>query len=250
MKLPGMNKAVHFILLGGELTPEYRRAIKSAAVHEAPINLWCTGSTPDTTGLNVKVRHTVRPPEAKGRETAHAWDVLAYQIGYYHGGLVIGLDTISLRPAWDLLGDADVVVSTDWPDADLSERPDPYNNNFLARPLTGAALALRMEASRRFKYDQETWGYTGPKMLTSFVDEGIIRAAPYPALCGWAPGYIWKFYLGLERPPADARIIHLCATGYADLYHRRYEAWAEKYPYYAGEVARRTDLNADLLKLD
>lgn len=240
---------VHFILTAGDLNPCYRRAIRSARVHGLPIVLWHAGERPDLTGLEVEPRQIEIPPWLSSKKQAHIFDVLGYKIGAEHGGMVLGLDTISLRPALDLLGDSDVVVSTDWPEQDQIAFPNRYNNNFIARPNSMGAQILYVESVRRVMNEPEEWGYTGPILLTDFVKRGRVQAAPYPALCGWAPGYIWRFYLGLERPHPETRVIHLCRTAYIDLEEGRYDEWGEKYPYYAGVAKRRTNLNADLFAI-
>lgn len=258
---------VNFILTKGEptglLTPGYRRAIKSAKVHGVPIVLWyCEATPPHIAGLDVELRPLDIPAWLVAQNQAHIFDVLAYHIGYKHGGLVLGLDTISIRPALDLFNycrhDCDVIVSTDWApgDSNCGRSADgrvlyPYNNNFMAKRGSDGALALFTEAKRRLLHEPEVWGYTGPILLTQFVEgqPKKFAAAPYPALCGWSPGYVWRFYLGLEQPDPGTRVIHLCRTAYAALWDRRYEDWARENPAYAGEVGRRTDVNDPLLSL-
>lgn len=247
------NMQVNFILTSGPLTPEYCRAIRSAKVHGAPIVLWHCGPRPDVTGLDVHLAPIAIPDWLHPQNQCHIYDVLAYHIAYVHGGMVLGIDTISVRPAWDLLGDADVVLSRDWPatrvgdvEGNAANLAYPYNNNFIAKQGSDGALALFTEAKRRIINDPEIWGTTGPWMLSQFVDGKRIIGAPFPALCGWAPGYVWRFYLGLETPGPDVRVIHLCSSAYRALYERRYDDWARENPAYAGLVARRTDAN-DLL---
>lgn len=243
---------VNFILLGNELRSGDLRALKSAAVHEAEVVLWCCGDRPSVpVDLDVRLEPLISPDWIpKGEQPAHLFDLLAYRIANNCGGLILGLDTISIRPAWDLLT-ADVVLSTDWPPEDLGVRKDPYNNNFLARARSLGTAILRSEATWRMLDSdiEKKWGYLGPLMLTDLVkhNPGVITAAPYPALCGWAPGYIWRFFLGLERPSPETRVIHLCRSAYLDLFEGRYEKWAHDNPEFATAVACRTNMNADLL---
>lgn len=238
----------HFILIGNEFPDDYRRAIKTAEVHGGPIRLWFTGDLPDTTGLNVKCSPIDIPAWLKKEEPAHIYDVLAYQVGLEHGGIVLGLDTISIADASDLLGERNVVVSSDWPQEDWAAFPDCYNNNFICRAQSQGMLCLYAAAQAKVTHEsKKDWGYTGPKLLTPLVRSGIIAAAPYPTLCGWSPGYIWRFYLGIERPHPNTRVIHLCKTAYHLLHERKYDDWAKQYPLYAGPVERRTNLNDDLL---
>lgn len=247
----------HFILIGGKLTPQYRRAIYTAThVQGTKVWLWLAGKTKvilrDLKGLgNVRVGAIEIPKWLENEATAHIWDVLAYRIGFEWGGLVLGLDTISLLRADNLITTEDVVLSTDWPAEDHGRFPDCYNNNFLAKKGSpGAHLLYETAMNLVLDAVQKPWGYTGPVMLTKLVKDnpGVIGAAPYPALCGWSPGYIWRFYLGHERPDPNTRVIHLCAQAYRHLYEGNYDAWANQYPDYAGPVERRTSLNADLLE--
>lgn len=261
--LPENDRFVHFILTGGELTPDYRRAIISARVHEAPIILWhvapvITSCNSFLRDLNVETRHIELPFGStllNEKNKAHLYDVLAWLLASKHSGLFIGLDTISIKPAWDLyptprVADfaGDLVVSQDWPDDDPLRGESPYNNNFIAGSNCVCAKALFNHSIRLIRSDEELkWGATGPLLLNEH--RNLFIPAPYPTLCGWSPGYIWRFYLGLERPDPSTRVIHLCKTAYIDLYEGRYDEWARKYPAYAGMVAARTDLNADLLAL-
>lgn len=242
---------VHFILTRGDLIPDYRRALRTAKVHGREIVLWYVGKKPDPEP-DVFFEQIEVPWWLKGQQEAHIYDVLAYEIAYHHGGLILGLDTISLKPAWDLMTTEDLVVSEDWPKVDQVAWPDCYNNNFLAKKGTDVVARLHEEAKGRvINPSTKPWGYTGPLLLTDFVrnNPGKVGYAPYPALCGWSPGYIWRFYLGMERPTEDTRVIHLCRTAYIALAEKRYDDWAKTYPLYAGPVHHRTDLNEDLLTL-
>lgn len=249
-----MSRRVHFILLGNELTETYRRAIRTAAVHEAPITLWVASVSPDIEYPDVSDLGNVEclrwpvPSSYLSKQAAHVYDVLAWRIGMLFGGLVIGLDTISLKPAWDLLGNNELVVSEDWPKEDHANWPNCYNNNFLCKSKSGIMGTVYRKSLEEFVHDKQ-WGATGPLLLTQMVRDypEQIGVAQYPTLCGWSPGYIWRFYLGLERPHPNTRIIHLCQTAYRLLIERRYDEWAAQYPDYADPVRRRTNLNDDIL---
>lgn len=238
---------VNFILTSGKLTPQYRRAIRSAAIHGAPVVLFHTDSRPDVTGLDVHTEKITAPVWLSGLAHAHRWDILAYKIAYEYGGLMNGLDTISVRPALDLLSPAhDVVVSTDCPPG--HQNPYPYNNIFIARKGSDAIAAMYQEAQHRAIWEQEVWGYTGPLMLTQFVEgRDRVAAAPFPTLCGWEGSTIWRFYLGLEEPGPDVRVIHLFSSAYRALYEGRPNDWALENPAFAGLVAGRTNANTELL---
>lgn len=248
----------NFILTSGALTPQYRRALKSASVHGLPVVLWhCKFPAPDVTGLDVEVRWIHQPEWLRPQNQPHVYDVLAYKIGYEVGGLVLGLDTISVRSAADLFNycrdDCEVIVSTDWADGDSNcgmhnGVRQPYNNNFICRKGSELMLAMSVQAHKNICYAPEVWGYTGPLLLTEFMKDPRMGAAPYPALCGWSPGYVWRFYLGLEAPDPNTRVIHLCRSAYLALYEWRWQEWADANPGYADSVARRTPINAELLR--
>jgi Glycosyl transferase family 2 len=250
-----MNRQVNFLLIKGGLTPCYRRAILTAKVHDAPIVLWCAGDRPDVSGLDVELRLLELPAWAeKLQNPAHLYDVLAWKIGYEQGGLVLGLDTISVKPAWDLMTIQDLVVSTDWELGNTDIRSGNmgdhrFNNNFLARKGSPIILEMYKEAERRAIYEKEIWGYTGPCLITDFIKRypKYITGAPYPALCGLSSGYVWRFYLGLEEPGPDVRVIHLCSQNYLALYERRFEDWARANPVYAYDVANRNTVNDALI---
>ena len=237
---------VHFILTGGELTPQYRRAIVSARVHSAPITLWHLGEKPDVRGLHV-IHHSLSTPDIPDLHPAHVWDVLAFKIGYEQGGLVLGLDTISIRRALELLGDHDFVCSRDFSEAEMAEgiTISPYTMTFVARQGAHIVREMYEEALRRAYLESETWGFTGPEVLREFVDvrEGAV-SVPYPALCGWNSRYIWRFYMGLDKPHPEARVIHLFSQGEPELWRSDWQSFMEKHP---GLVEKRLPTNDRLL---
>ena len=208
--------SVHFILTAGDLTPQYKRAIRSAVVHEAPINLWYTGEKPDTEGLPLARTLKLEPPELD-LHPAHVWDVAAFLIASEHGGLVMGLDTISIRPAFDLLGGYDLVASRDFSEEEMAGgiTSSPYTMTFIAKPGSDLVRAMYHESLRRAQEEPEVWAFTGPDVLRDFIDNHPDRAAgvPYPALCGWNSRYVWRFYFGFETPHPNTRVIHLFSQG-------------------------------------
>lgn len=240
---------VHFILTGGELTPRYRRAIVSAGIHMAPITLWYAGSRPDTRGLDIEVRPIALPTISEnGLHPAHLWDVLAFKVGCEEGGLVLGLDTISVRPALDLLGDYDLVCSRDFSEAEMASgiTISPYTMTFVACQGSEIVREMYEEAQRRALEDSEVWGFTGPEVLRTFAERYPDRVvgAPYPALCGWNSRYIWRFYMGLERPHENTRIIHLFSQGEPELWAGDYASFIAKH---SDLIQQRSPLNDALL---
>lgn len=215
---------IHFFLTAGELTWQYRRALTTAKVHGVPVILWCVGEKPRP-WPGVEVRSIDMPDWLEGANPQTLYDVLALQTLYEHGGMTLGLDSISVRPALDLLPEGkELVVCSDVPLVECEYRseaghvvPDPFNNHLIA--VKGASIVGEMlaEAKRRV-VEQEFergWGVTGPLLLTEFVRENPdrIEVAPFPALCGWEGSFIWRFYQG-EEPGPDVRVIHLFSSAY------------------------------------
>jgi hypothetical protein len=227
---------VHFILTKGPLHPQYRRAIESAEVHGRPITLWHCDGLPDINMLTnyeqVTCRKLFLPDWLKNQQGCVIYDYLAYKIGYEEGGLLLGLDTLSVRPAFDLLSDdCEVVLSRDVPDCNWTCE-HPFNNIFLCHEGSRAARLMMNTAETIIRTGIRSWGTTGPAMLTQFVREyPTVRGAPFPALCGWEGSTIWKFYLGLEKPSPDTRVIHLFSSAYPELFWRgRVDEFRERYP--------------------
>lgn len=239
---------VHFILTRGELIPQYRRAIVSATVHRVPITLWYLEDEPDVRGLPVSTRRVVvDAPETSAIHPAHVWDVLAFKIGYEEGGLVLGLDTISVRPALPLLSDHDFVCSRDFSEAEMAEgiTISPYTMTFVARQGAPVVREMYEEALRRALYEEETWGFTGPEVLREFVDvREEARSVPYPALCGWNSRWIWKFYMGVEEPSPEVCVIHLFSQGEPELWRGDWQGFRDKHPAIAQQ---HLPTNEDLL---
>lgn len=209
--------SVHFILTAGDLTPQYRRAIRSATVHAAPITLWYTGERPDVTDLPLARTLKLQAAELEGLHPAHVWDVLAFLVASKHGGLVLGLDTISVRPALGLLGEFDLVASRDFSEEEMAGgiTASPYTMTFIAKQGSDLVEAMFKESLRRAREEPEVWAFTGPDVLRDFIDAHPSRASgvPYPALCGWNSRYIWRFYYGYDEPHPNTRVIHLFSQG-------------------------------------
>lgn len=215
---------VHFFLTHGDLTWQYRRALDTARVHGAPVVLWYVGNRPDG---DYDMRPIHVEPWLRDASPQVLYDVLALQTLYEHGGMTLGLDSISVRPALNLLpAGKDLVVCSDVPFIDGEYRSalgwpvaDPFNNHLIAARRSGVVAAMLGEAKRRLGKGDSRWGATGPLLLTEFVHTYPKRivVAPFPSLCGWEGSYIWRFYQG-EEPGPDVRVIHLYSSAYSTEY--------------------------------
>lgn len=210
---------VHFFLTRGKLRWQYRRALETARVHEAPIILWHQGEIGDAPD-GVEARRLDVPSWLENAHASTIYDVSALKTLYEHGGMALGLDSISLRPAFDLLGDAEAMCGSDVPFVDgryMSELghevADPFNNHLIARVGSAVVGEMLEEAWKRVVDADQRWGATGPLLLTEFACSGRLAVAPFPALCGWEGSYIWRFYQG-EQPTPDVRVVHLFSSAY------------------------------------
>ncbi len=152
--------------------------------------------------------------------------------------MFLGLDTISLRPALDLLT-KELCVSLDVPWADYTgverEIDHPFSMHLIAEEGCSLVYDLYEEAIYRMTHwppSQKRWGYTGPAMLTSFVLSNLDRVdiPPFPTLCGFEGSYVWKWYLGIEEPPPETRVLHLFSSAYPELFRGDPEAWLDLHP--------------------
>lgn len=215
-----MTRPVHFIYLGGEWCPQYDRAIETAEVHEAPIIVWA--ATPCD---EIAESHTLLDSEVEIRafdvpdwlrdhpiQLANVKDLYAWRILHKYGGLYLDLDTISLRPVWDLLT-RDVLVSYELePPEYVNEHP--YNSAVVAARKGAPVLAEMAErALRILAADVSQWGACGPRLLTEFVAAQPERfdVAPLGVMNGWRDGTIRRYYRG-ERPGPDVRVVHLFSS--------------------------------------
>ncbi len=222
----------HFILTKGELIPQYKRAIRSAQVHGGHIILWHSGYEPDLTGVDAEPRKFNIPAWLQNSPGYEIFDWVVYDLAYRHGGLFLQLDTYSLRPAGDLLGDKEIVVSRDVPNDNWTCK-HPWNNIFVCQADSKILYDMRAAAKTRIKAGGTVLGDTGPALLTDFVwhNPDKMAGAPFPALCGWEGSYIWQFYCGMEKPKDSVRVIHLFSTAYPELfYDGDIEAWLTTHP--------------------
>lgn len=219
-----MSNLVHFIYLGGKFLWPHWRAIETAKVHEAPITVWCAEEPPVCAAWN-RIKPDVRVRELPRRHLDHpiglanVKDVFAWTILWEHGGLYLDLDTISLRPCWDLLT-RDACVSLEHDD-DFTEG-HPYNSAVVLGRQGSAALCDLADRALCVLNDGESrWGKCGPHLLTDVVadrpDEFDI--APFGVLNGWRDGTVLRYYNG-ELPPPETRVAHLFSSSRFHLFEK------------------------------
>lgn len=210
------ERRVHFIYLGGDFLWPHRRAVSTARVHEAPIAVWCA-EEPDGQEW-AELEGSVEVCEIDGRDylehpigLANVKDLFAWKILHEHGGLYLDLDTISLKPCWDLLT-RDVCVSYEHePGFDAGH---PYNSAVVvARKGADALSDLAERAETILTGGESRWGKCGPHLLTDVVADrpGEFDIAPFGVLNGWRDGTVIRYYNG-ERPGPEVRVAHLFSS--------------------------------------
>ena len=220
-----MSGPVHFIYLGGPWCWQYDRAIRTAReVHGARVIFWsATNQAPDA---YVDVIESLDLPSwLRGHPIglSNVKDLYAWRILHEHGGLYLDLDTISLRPVWDLLT-RDVLVSYELEPPEY-EDVNPYNTAVVAARKGAPVLAEMAEQSERLLRDGVArWGVCGPRLLTDFVADhpGRFDVAPFGVLNGWRDGTIRRYYRQGERPGPDVRVVHLFSSSNIRAFKRDY----------------------------
>ncbi len=214
--MPVVNDPVHFIQIGADWCSQFNRALITAQVHDAPIILWTDNMPVDMPPLfPVEFRplevddwlrvHPIRLANVK--------DLFAYRILHEHGGIYLDLDTISLRPAWDLL--TDLTVSTEFPKGDEAGRR--YNTAvMLGRKGAPVLHALAGAAEVMLRAGVETWGAIGPHLVSDWPYDGEIMGAPYRALNGWSYHSIGDYYANPRDPGEEVRVIHLYSSDHRE----------------------------------
>ena len=217
------DQRVHFIYLGGDFLWPHARAVETAKVHDAPITVWCARE-PSGSQWN-RVRNDVTVRELAPRYLRHpiglanVKDLFAWSILAEHGGLYLDLDTISLRPCWDLLT-RDVCVSLEHED-DFTEG-HPYNSAVvLGRKDADVLYSLCGLAKEILDSGEARWGKCGPHLLTDVVaaNEDAFNIAPFGVLNGWRDGTILRYYNG-ELPSPETRVAHLFSSSRFHLFER------------------------------
>lgn len=189
-----MIEHAHFIYLGGQWTPQHDRAIDTAHVHSRFVTV-----------------HHILPPTWLAEHPiglANVKDYYAYRILRAWGGIYLDFDTISLRPAWDLLT-ADVCMSTEFLPGD--EAGEPYNTAvMLAKKDAPILLELEMESYRLLVDGCAVWGALGPHLISRFyrANPEPFSPAPFGALNGWSYHSIGNYYAEPRDPGEHVRVIH------------------------------------------
>jgi hypothetical protein len=204
---------VHFIHLGGELEWQHWRAIKTAAVHDAPIRLHTTTDVvSQVPGIGIRHLNPERWLLDHPIKLANVKDAIAYVILFDQGGMYLDLDTISLRPAWDLL-EHDLCVSAEYHPNE--SHPHPYNTAAMIARQGSPVLKIAHDRAQSMLLDGEsTWGAIGPHLMTDLVADfpEKIDVAPFPALNGWSYHAIGDYYANPRDPGEDVRVIHLYSS--------------------------------------
>jgi hypothetical protein len=227
-----VSERVNFIWLGGQdFVWQHWRAIETARQVQGEPIFWTTKEAiekwmPPSAYVNVNGEATYLPltgVEIRWIELpdwlrdhpiqlANVKDLYVWRILYEHGGLYLDLDTISLRPVWDLLT-RDVVVSREWP-PELSDMTHQYNSAVVLAKKGAPVLARLFERAQTvLEGGEDRWGKTGPHLLTEVVAESphSFTVPPFPVLSGWRDDTISDYYDG-ERPGKEVRVIHLYSS--------------------------------------
>ncbi len=210
-------RRVHFIYLGGPFTWQHWRAVETAKVHEADETvIWCAEPLPDHDGFShpVVTRDIVLPDWLKQHpvKLANVKDLYLWKIMWRHGGLYLDLDTVSVKPAWDLL-ERDIVVSHE------GHEEHPYNCAVtLGRPGAEVFRALYGACARMLRDGVTRWGSLGPHLLTKIkrAFPASFDVAPQGVLNGWPEGDTAWFN---DAPvKAITRVIHLYSSNWVELF--------------------------------
>jgi hypothetical protein len=221
-----MNTA-HLIYLGGEFLWQHWRAVETAKVHGGPVIVW-HASEPESEHWDALHWIEKRPLELPDWlrdhpiQLANVKDLYAWRILHDHGGIYLDLDTVSLRPAWDLLT-RDVCVSLECEGGDC---PHPYNSAAVLGRKGAAVLdVLHGRALAVLKGQEARWGKCGPHLLTDAVRDYpyAFDVAPFNTLNGMQEQRIRDYYLNGKRPDADARVLHLYSSNEPELF--RADRW-------------------------
>lgn len=211
-----MNGPVHFIYLGGPFLPQHARAIVTAKVHSKDVVLHCAtrpqGDLPS--GISLEPLYLNGWLRKHPIKLANVKDLFCWKALLDDGGLYLDLDTISLRPVWDLIGDdAQMCVGREYPEGD--NHPNPFNSACVIGRKNSPILSLLYgETFEILRSGEATWGAVGPHLLSRtvarFPDE--FSVAPYRAFNGWSYHAIGEFYADPRDPGEPCRVIHLYSS--------------------------------------
>ena len=185
-------------------------------MHEADQTIiWCAEPLEtEPFSYPVKTRRLQVPDWIRNHpvQLANVKDLYLWKIMQKWGGLYLDLDTVSIKPAWDLLRH-DIVVS------DEGHDEHPYN---CAATLgrAGARVFRSMERAcyRMLRVGVERWGSLGPHLLTETkrAFPGSFDIAPPGVLNGWREGDRSWFN---GAPVSDGTcVVHLYSSNWLDLF--------------------------------
>ncbi len=210
-------RRVHFIYLGGPFTWQHWRAVETAKVHEADeTTIWCAEPLPEHEPFSYEViRKPLSVPDWILQHSigfSNIKDPCQWEIMGRYGGLYLDLDTVSIRPAWDLL-EHDIVVSNE------GHEEHPYNCAVaLGRAGADVFQAMYQASLEMMRGGVRRWGSMGPHLLTemkrTFPDSFDI-AAP-GVLNGWREGD--QSWFNGEPVKAVTRVIHLYSSNWMELF--------------------------------
>jgi Glycosyltransferase sugar-binding region containing DXD motif len=216
----------HFIYLGGSFPWQYRRAIETARVHQVPIWFWYVEDPPredranwpsdiaEMLLLDVPERHLEHPIQKANIKDLYAWNIL-----YEYGGIYLDLDTISLRPAWNLLTRG-ICIGREYPEWD--EHPHPFNSAVvLAKHGEPLLRKMARTCEKMLRAGVVRWGALGPHLLTLYVSDSpkTFDIAPYRALNGWSYHSIGDYYRNPRDPGEEVRVVHLYSSDHLDEFY-------------------------------
>ncbi len=213
-----MNR-VHFIYLGGPFTWQHWRAVETAKVHQADETvIWCAEPVLSERSLEREFTHPVVtrrlqvPDWIKQHpvKLANVKDLYLWKIMRRFGGLYLDLDTVSIRPVWDLL-EHDIVVSAE------GHEEHPYNCAVtLGRAAADVFGWMEKACYRMLRAGAERWGSLGPHLLTptKLAFPGSFDVAPPGVLNGWREGD--RSWFNGQPVNPETRVIHLYSSNWPD----------------------------------
>lgn len=211
----------HFIWLGGEWRWQHMRAIDTASRVHGPVTLWMANPPEEQPRMfPARIVPLELPDWLRDHpiRLANVKDWYAYGILHEHGGIYLDFDTISLRPAWDLLPDGkQLLVSTEYhPDDD---HPVRNNSAVMIGRADGDVLRVLAEtALDMLGRGEDEWGAIGPHLVSeaALARPDEVEQAPYRALNGWSYHDIGDYYREPRDPGEDVRVIHLYSSDHPE----------------------------------
>ena len=218
---------LNFMWLGGTFPYPYQLAVESASRTQKVdgISLWHLETPAGEYFDAIKDKVELHPLEKMNfpavQGTQGEWermaalkDYYAYRLLYFVGGIVMDLDTLSVKDVTGLLGDQDLIVADDCP-PEQWPIPYPYNASIMiGRQGSPRTKELMDVAAVLFQWSPSVkWGAAGPvlisKMAQKYPDK--IHAAPFGVLGGFGGGQAVRLYLDGGELPENCHIVHCFA---------------------------------------